>query len=264
MNSELKDLIEIMTGPGCNAADAGVCRFDDVADRLTGFAADRLPENPTTVITAVFPYKTAANPENIARYACLPDYHVRIGARLQEATEKLKTLFRSFCFVPFCDNSPIPEVYAAAISGLGVIGKNGLLITKTYGSWVHIGEIVTDMPVACEPVPFTPCGTGDCCIRACPSGALSSGQKKTQCISAITQKKGELTEEEAALLRKAGTVWGCDICQEICPKNKGVPCAPESFEGEITGFHAGDSIEGRAFAWRGRETIERNAKIVGN
>ncbi|MDR1891572.1 MAG: 4Fe-4S binding protein [Oscillospiraceae bacterium] len=263
------------------AANAGVCPFSAVADRLTGYTAHRLPENPQTVISAVFPYNIGVNPKNMARYVCLPDYHVWVGSALIKASEKLRELFPGSYFVPFCDASPIPEVYAAALAGLGKIGRHGLLITQKYGSWVHIGELVTDMRINGESVSLTDNVCDGCgeCVRACPAGVLTrrgcredghekaaasampDKDKKSRCVSALTQKKGELSPEEKALLKKAQTVWGCDVCQNVCPRNRGATLATQKFENVITELTASTPLEGRAFAWRGKEVLERNLKI---
>ena len=174
-------------------------------------------------------------------------------------------LYPSHSFEPFADNSPIPEVYAAALSGLGVIGKNGLLINKTYGSWVFIGEIVTDLELEIKESEIEYCPDCGLCQNHCPGGALSEWFDKASCLSFLTQKKGELSIEEKNKIKENGLVWGCDSCQEICPCNKDIVIDP--FEGFLDGIsqqYRPDDISGRAFEWRGKNVMLRNYDIISN
>jgi epoxyqueuosine reductase QueG len=129
----------------------GICPFEKVKDNLIECRAkSRLPENPETVIVACFPYllnDSAYKNRNISKYAVVTDYHEVAVARLRKAAEKLKSIYPDNSFAVFADNSPIPEVRAACAAGLGVRGLNSLLITEKYGSYVFIGEIVTDLKI---------------------------------------------------------------------------------------------------------------------
>ncbi len=237
----------------------GFCAFGDLDPLLPCRAAARLPQNAQSVVMLAFPYKTAVEPQNISRYATVPDYHAVCGEILQTLADKLQAAVGG-SWVPFTDNSPIPEVKAAVLAGLGVRGKNGLLITREYGSYVFLGELVTDVPLP------TTAHKGACmlcgaCVAACPSGCV--GGDKSVCLSAVTQKKGELTPAEAEKIIATGCIWGCDICQKVCPHNivaKNTPLEP--FLQDIRpAWHPGDPIEGRAFAWRGEQVIARNANL---
>ena len=110
------------------------CEFDFVKDKLLNCRKKALvPKNARTIIMAIFPYKIEnAPPKRISRYAAVPDYHNICERYLKDAAYSLKELFPDNNFEVFVDNSPIPEVAAAAHSGLGVIGKNGLLIRVYY------------------------------------------------------------------------------------------------------------------------------------
>lgn len=239
----------------------GVCNFDDLKDNLLSCAAkNRLPSDPKRIIVTLFPYKVEDTPpKNISRYAAVPDYHQVCGKMLESATNKLKTLFPENQFAWFIDNSPIPEVQAAVLAGLGIRGKNGLLINERFGSYVFIGEIVTDLEL-----PFTSFNKEcpDCgrCKAMCPTKM----QGRQVCLSHITQKKKELLDCETALISKHKTVWGCDICQECCPLNKNVQKTyiKEFIEGYRPHFTPGKEIKGRAYSWRGEKPILRNFKII--
>ena len=217
------------------------------------------------VIAAAFPYLLPEGHyagRNISRYAVVRDYHGVCGARLERACALLRAAFPGEEFHWHCDSTALPEVELAVKAGLGVRGKHNLLITEEYGTWVFLGEIVSSakLTVNCQ-LSTINCDACNACVSACPSGALGkNGFDKTKCLSFITQKKGELTPEEAALLKETGTVWGCDICQEACPHNRGarIEPLPEFLIEPIARVTEETPIEGRAYAWRGEGVIRRN------
>ena len=103
------------------------------------------------------------------------------------------------------------------------------------------------------------------CVAACPTGALGpSGFDKTRCVSYISQRRGDLSPEEARLLRQTGTAWGCDICQEACPQNQSgkIDPLPEFLTDPVAHVTGETPLEGRAFAWRGRGVIRRNIAVL--
>lgn len=245
----------------------GICSFDCVSDRLIECRAKgRLPENSRSIIVACFPYllpEKAYENANVSKYAVVTDYHDVAINRLQNACYRLAELYPSNRFVPFADNSPIPEVSAALASGLGVLGKNTLIITEKYGSYVFIGEIVTDLELDAHNSAVSECiGCGKC-ISACPSRAIGNGIDTEKCLSAITQKKGELSEKEKALMKECGCVWGCDICQDVCPMNKNAAATTieEFLSDPIPLLTENTDPVGRAYAWRGRKVIDRNLSV---
>ena len=189
-----------------------------------------LPLDGTAFLFAV-PYvltKDAENPDrNISLYAVPRDYHGYFKALAEDILPRLKQRFPSFDFALFADHSPIDEIHAAALGGLGVIGMNGLLLHKTYGSFVFLAEVITNAPweaatgldLSCIPQGESPtCRRCGACVRACPAGCLPD--TKEGCLSALTQKKGALTPEETAKLAAHSLVWGCDTCQLVCPYNQ--------------------------------------------
>ena len=246
----------------------GICPFAELESELIACRAkSRLPDFPQSVIVACFPYLLGNEnyiDSNISKYAAVPDYHAVVTARLNSACEKLAELYPNESFAPFADNSPVPEVRAACAAGLGVRGMNSLLITEKYGSYVFIGEIVTTLQIPCEPAKEKPClGCGKC-LEACPSGALSrSGFDKSKCLSEITQRKGELTDSEKNLMLECGCVWGCDICQDVCPMNKDAAVTEinEFLSSPVARISSCCEIKGRAYEWRGRKVIERNIAL---
>ncbi|MBI9016069.1 MAG: tRNA epoxyqueuosine(34) reductase QueG [Phycisphaerae bacterium] len=156
----------------------------------------------------------------VARYAWGRDYHKILKKRLKQLamkiSEKAEMKFR--CFV---DSGPILEKSFAARAGLGWIGKNNLLINGKYGSWLVLGEIVTDLEfdVYDEPVNDGCC---DCqkCIEACPSQALTPDRKldARRCISYWTVEANEEMPDDIKAVA-GNRFFGCDICQEVCPCN---------------------------------------------
>lgn len=218
----------------------------------------RLEKNGlNSAIMFAFPYKVQENaPKNLSRYSAVSDYHNIILPKLKLLCEELKKAFPQNNFKAFADYSPILEVEAASKAGLGVVGKNGLLITKEYGSFVFLGEILCDLDFKIENK-ATPCTNCGACENLCPVGL-----KKDECLSALTQKKGDLSKQEAEMVKKA-TVFGCDICQNVCPLNKGAKTTflqefLESYRDEYTPF---EDAENRPYAWRPRAVIDRNFKI---
>lgn len=246
--------------------DCGVCDFASLRERLiTCRAISRVPKNAKSVLVCVFPYRfSSTEPRELSYYACVPDYHTAAGAVLEQLAEKLQEAYPHHAFVPFIDNSPIPEVYAAAKAGLGMIGDNRLLIHPTFGSYVFIGEIVTDLEIPTTNIPPAYCEHCGACAAACPGGCLP-GDTRDTCVSAVSQKKGELTTTEIALLRKGGLVWGCDRCQEVCPHNQNALIAPHPYFTDYTPTLLPPDhplFPTRAYAWRGKSVPYRNQQLL--
>ena len=263
----------------------GFCPFSAVVGRLLPCRGrERLaeafpPEAPArTVIAALFPYRfpdegtagggSPGGRSNLSRYARVPDYHHAAGGVLEQAASRLAEAFPGEQFLPFIDSSPIPEVRAAALAGLGVVGENGLLIHPVYGSWVFTGAVVTGLPLA-GPVPAEPPRCPSCgrCAAACPGACLAAPDAgRETCLSAITQKKGELTQAEARLLQHSGMAWGCDACQEACPLNRDARIDPHPcFGGRYTPALTLESLEdlrGKAYGWRGKKVLARNLSLI--
>lgn len=265
MDKQLADLIKSFEIP-----DWGVCRFDPMDLSVPCRGISRVPESAKTVLVFAFPYLL---PEyhgacNLSRYACVPDYHPVARRALEGMIAALCKQFPSEKFAAFADISPFDEVRIAAKAGLGVIGRNTLLIHPRYGSWLFLGEIVTTLELPVQDFPIQGCIGCGVCERACPGNALSGGKlREQQCVSALTQKKGELTQAEQALIRAGGLVWGCDICQVVCPMNRTAwenpyPPFTEDVVQIVTEENAGRLCKVRAFGFRGLKVIQRNLGIL--
>ena len=252
-----------------NITEWGICSFADTFPLLECKAKSRIPKDAKSVIVALFPYLLEEyENRNVSKYAVVPDYHKVCTEKLDRVCEKLKRLYPENTFVCFADNSPIRETVAATLAGVGIIGKNGLLINKTYGSYVFIAEIVTDLELA----PSVPCTESclecDLCVKSCPSGAIKDGRiEETKCLSYITQKKGTLNCEEQELVKKGGIIWGCDICSDVCPMNKNARTTNLKEFQTDTVFNVNypennREIKERAFGFRGAEVIRRNFNLL--
>ncbi|HHX81212.1 MAG TPA: epoxyqueuosine reductase [Acholeplasmataceae bacterium] len=178
-----------------------------------------------SIIVFVFPYagKDAAIDGYLtAKYAYGKDYHLVIKAKLEELAEKLK-LSR---YEVMTDISYLDEKLCAVLAGLGKIGKNNLLLTPKYGSRILIGEIVTseELPITTKELE-NPCIDCYLCIKKCPTQALSEGFNKKQCLSFLSQTRGNTFD----LYDKMELVVGCDICQDVCPLNRREQAYPKEF-----------------------------------
>ena len=226
---------------------------------------------PRSVIVFLIPYYTSQG-ENISRYAVSKDYHIYVKEVTDRLIERLTRLYPENSFAGFGDHSPIDERHAALIGGLGFLGKNNLLINEKYGSYVFIAEIICDVPEgdigASNPEKISYCSSCGRCTLACPTGKLSGGGA---CLSEITQRKGELTDSEIDLMIKNNTVWGCDVCQSVCPHNKSPISTPIQFFHsdkidkltlQILSDMTDDEFKQRAYSWRKRETVKRNLEKV--
>ncbi|MBE6698634.1 MAG: epoxyqueuosine reductase [Ruminococcaceae bacterium] len=238
------------------------------------YLLERVNISSGTVFMMAIPYRTPAcdDPKrSISAYAVSRDYHLFFAKLFDELLPYLAEKFPNNRFAAFADHSPISELHAAVHAGLGVIGKNGLLLTPKYGSYVFLGEVITDFEIPCRAHEVNFCEDCGACKNACPT-ALA---EKNLCLSALSQKKGKLTEEEERILLSSNTVWGCDRCQECCPYNHramatGTIYSPIPFfyekpissptTEEIKNMSDKDFSE-RAYSWRGRETILRNLRI---
>src|SRR5699024_1823725 len=249
---------------------------------------DQIFDQPQSIIAIALAYPTRIKQrpprtENIhgqfARASWGIDYHRILDdkmAQLITAIKQLATKNNDIKFKPMVDTGELIDVAVAQRAGLGFIGRNGLLITEEFGSFVYLGEIITNIDFeADEEVPF---GCGDCmkCIDACPTGALlGDGRINAQvCLSYQTQTKGYMPDE---FRKKMGRViYGCDICQVVCPYNRGINTQHhEEMEPDpeltnpvleplldISNRDFKESFGRMAGSWRGKKPLQRNAIIA--
>lgn len=265
--AEMDGLGELMSASGIGLW--GVCALDRLPPFLPCRAADRLPAGAGAVIVCLFPYYTGEFPRrNVARYAVAGDYHQVAGDMLRAASGRLEAAFPREAAAYFVDNSPLREVEAARLAGLGVVGRNGQLIHPVYGSRVFIGAIVTTLPLTPSLPMDGGCLSCGSCAAACPTGALQGGRlDAARCRSQITQKKGTLTPWEEEQIRLGGMAWGCDCCLDACPINREKPLSPiEAFYHNpaplLTAENLDSLLGGRAYGYRGKRVLLRNLSII--
>ena len=174
-----------------------------------------------TVISAAHCYYAPEPPlapgdGRLARYTWYDGYAV-LHERLDELGRRLGGDYRVFV-----DANQHVDREAASRSGVGFYGKNTMLITRRHGSWVVLGTLVTTADVESTPPLELDCGSCTLCIEACPTGALDEPGvvDSTKCLSYWTQASAPIPEEYRAEL--GAQVYGCDICQDVCPWNRGV------------------------------------------
>ena len=161
----------------------------------------------------------------VARYARGEDYHVVLYARL----EQLLAWMREQADQPieaaiFCDKHHVQERVYAQHAGLGWIGKNSCVINPELGSWMFLAGIAISIDLPPGAPVVDQCGSCTLCIDACPTGALVDAREldATKCISYLTiETHGEIPEDQRPLIGQH--VWGCDICQDVCPFNLASP-----------------------------------------
>jgi epoxyqueuosine reductase len=166
----------------------------------------------------------------ISRYAWGDDYHVVLGKKLEQLVAAMRAHFLGpWQARAYVDTGPISERVAAQQAGLGWLAKNTCFINENLGSWLFLGVILTSLDLAPSDGPFGAppadlCGNCQLCIEACPTGALVEPyvMDARRCISYLTIELREAIPEE--LRRPMGwQVFGCDICQDVCPWNRRAP-----------------------------------------
>jgi epoxyqueuosine reductase len=160
----------------------------------------------------------------IARYAWGTDYHLVLKARLRALLAWMADRAgRGFEALTVVDDGPVQERVFAEQAGLGWIGKNTCLINPRLGSWLFLGEILTSLELEPDDPGVDQCGTCTRCLEACPTGALPAPYEldATRCLSYATiELRGDVPDD---LRRAVGPqIFGCDICQDVCPWNRRV------------------------------------------
>ena len=254
--------------------ESNPCPFTaaNVEERLLGTSLF----TPKSAIVCLFPYYVEhKDPSNLSRYTWATDYHLVINEYLKKLIEKLQIMNTDAQFSIHCDTSPLADRYMAYLAGLGFYGKNNCFISPKWGSYVVIGTILTTLEL--EPnTPLTQSCMGcNRCITACLGQCLGLDEFKFDtCKSYLTQKKGELTSEEEHIIAKTPLVFGCDVCQEVCPHNKDISTTPIPEFQSVEPYIDRDELDSltnkefkakyghRAFSWRGKKILIRNQEII--
>lgn len=222
------------------------------------------------IISIAFPYFfwETSGKYKFSLYCRGKDYHKVIAEYMNKICDYIKSLGGKAIY--FVDSNSLPERYIGKLAGVGFMGKNSLLINKRYGSFILLGEIITDLELEETEKSSEGCGSCSNCIEACPSTAIRLDDFNL-CISYLTQKK-EL--EDSDFDKFKGSIFGCDICQNVCPFNK------YAEKSNIMDFYPISYMEDpniiellnmdnntykkykiTSAGWRGKNTLIRNALI---
>lgn len=180
-----------------------------------------------SVISVAVNYYSAAQHQptdeegKISRYAWGDDYHIHVTARIQKLFECIKQMAPESGGRYYVDTGPVMDKSWAERAGIGWRGKHTNLITKEYGSWVFLGEIISTLALEYDSPMEDFCGSCTACLEACPTQAIVEPYvvDSNRCISYLTiEHKGEIDPALALLFDR--WAYGCDICQDVCPWNK--------------------------------------------
>ncbi|MCF0206944.1 MAG: tRNA epoxyqueuosine(34) reductase QueG [Bacteroidales bacterium] len=204
-------------------------------------------EGCKSVISVILSYNTQEEPNckdfSIAKYALGTDYHIFVKEMLGKMIERLKEIEPSFEGRCLVDSAPIFERHFAEKSGLGFIGQNRCLISPKFGSFVFLGEILTNIESDYDEPLSQNCLNCGLCLQNCPTQALTKdGIDANRCLSYLTiEHKGEIPAEIKS--RQGKRIFGCDACQDCCPHNSSVPLKTGIIIPEVQNFSL-DEIRG--------------------
>jgi epoxyqueuosine reductase len=162
------------------------------------------------------------NHGKISRYAWGRDYHKVLSKKLKALSQWLESQGEQIQTRYYVDTGPVQDKVWAQRAGIGWIAKNGNLITRNYGSWVFLGEILTNLPLEPDRPHSSHCGTCSRCLSACPTQAIVSPYvvDANRCIAYHTIENRSVTLPTEIAKNLQGWVAGCDICQDVCPWNQ--------------------------------------------
>lgn len=227
-----------------------------------------------SVIVCLFPYYIGDRAEaNLSKYTYSLDYHFVAKQKLEQIGQFLQTQIADFHYLAYIDTGPLVDRYLAYLAGLGFYGINSHIITDKYGSYLFIGYLLNNYPFTPDTPQGRTCIQCGRCVAACP-GQIILGNFSIDprgCKSYLTQKKGELTDMEITTLRKTPLIFGCDVCQDVCPHNQNVAHTntPEFTQDVVSQLSQEDLAElsnkefsrrysRHAFSWRGKKLLLRN------
>ncbi|MDY7011487.1 MAG: tRNA epoxyqueuosine(34) reductase QueG [Planctomycetota bacterium] len=227
------------------------------------------PDKPGSVICLAASYAPAGDEDSsghIARYARGRDYHRLLRKRCGKIVAELSRIIPGLKARICVDTAPLLERGLAAAAGLGWIGRNGCLIDSRFGSYLLLAEIVVNLPLPANGPVKNRCGSCRACVDACPTGAIQDDGlvDSRRCVSYLTiEHRGSIPE---SLQRACGQcVFGCDICQEVCPFNRSVPDGDAELRGpaELASAPLGQILRWERADWdrATRGTPARRAKF---
>jgi epoxyqueuosine reductase len=212
----------------------------------------------------------------LSRSAWGTDYHHVLRDKLDKLTQFICQLEPNARVESMVDTGALSDRAVAERAGLGWIGKNCALITPEFGSWVYLGELLTNLPLPPDKPVEEGCGECNICVEACPTGALvQGGQLNAQkCISFLTQVKDFIPDQYRSKI--GNRLYGCDTCQMVCPKNKGKHFTHhEEFRPDpevakpllipllsMSNKEFKEKFGASSAAWRGKKPIQRNAILA--
>ena len=220
------------------------------------------------------PQKTAYRRGKITPNSWGLDYHYILQDKLERLARGIEELTADFEYKGMVDTGALVDTAVARRAGIGFIGKNGLVISKEFGSYMFLGELITNLELEPDqPVDYD-CGDCNRCVEACPTSCLlgDSTMYAKRCLSFQTQDKGMMDLEFRKKIKTV--IYGCDICQICCPYNKGIDSPPvvdidpDLAHPELIPFL--DLTNGQfrekfgliAASWRGKNILQRNAIIA--
>ncbi|RAL26922.1 tRNA epoxyqueuosine(34) reductase QueG [Thermoflavimicrobium daqui] len=244
-----------------------------------------LPEAKTIIAIALaYPSKLKNPPKSapganrgiFCRASWGEDYHHVLRDKLNQLQMYLHELIPEANIMSMVDTGALSDRAVAERAGIGWIGKNTSLITEEFGSWVYLGEMITDIYIPPDHPVEDGCGDCNICVDACPTGALvQPGQLNAQaCIAYLTQTKGFLADKYREKI--GNRLYGCDTCQTVCPKNRGLhfdhhpEFAPEPEKVKpllkplltMSKREFNKEFGQMSGSWRGKKPIQRNAMIA--
>ncbi|WP_299512826.1 tRNA epoxyqueuosine(34) reductase QueG [uncultured Rummeliibacillus sp.] len=204
------------------------------------------------------------------------DYHTVLREKLALLEAFLQEKVPECKIRSMVDTGELSDRAVAERAGIGWSGKNCAVITPEYGSYVYLGEMITDLPFESDEPMEDQCGECRLCLDVCPTGALVQGGQlnSKKCVAYLTQTKGFLPDEYRAKI--GNRIYGCDTCQTVCPKNKGKSnWIHEAFKPDpevakpllepllaISNRDFKETYGHISGSWRGKKPIQRNAIIA--
>ncbi|MEA5577631.1 tRNA epoxyqueuosine(34) reductase QueG [Anabaena sp. UHCC 0451] len=186
-----------------------------------------MPDVRSLVCVALNYYTPEQRPEGeeyakISRYGWGRDYHKLLHKKLKQLATWLESGGEGIQARYYADTGPVQDKVWAQKAGIGWIAKNGNVITREYGSWVFLGEILTNIELESDSEATEHCGTCTRCMQACPTGAITQPfvVDANRCIAYHTIENRAETLPETIKANLQGWVAGCDICQDVCPWNQ--------------------------------------------